>query len=230
MDEVRVQLDEKSNRERYTTWLKETLTGSNVQNRDRRKLAESFSPRELASIVESRQVGTLTEEGLTETAAENVVNHPPLRENLYELEAKEIEDKPIIQIKGDNGWKPLSEMSDGQRCTALLSIAMLERAVPLVIDQPEDMLDNKFIYSSVVRLLRSIKRERQVITATHNANIPVLGDAEQIVVLSSSGGQGHFTTRGSIDEPTVRQKVQQILEGGRDAFHRRSQKYGYNPT
>lgn len=228
LDEVRLRINEGEDRSDYVTWLKDKLTGSNLQNDDRRLIAEEFDPRELSQIVREREYPRVEQAGLTETGAHNLIDHDPLRNDLHILELQEIRDEPVIQILEESGgWKPLNSMSDGQRCTSLLSIAMLERDVPLIIDQPEDMLDNEFIYSTVVQLLRDIKHERQIIAVTHNANIPVLGDAELIVELRSSGNRGHFTCRGSIDDPTITTRVQQVLEGGEQAFDMRSQKYGY---
>jgi ABC-type cobalamin/Fe3+-siderophores transport system ATPase subunit len=152
------------------------------------------------------------------------VSHDDLVEQLTKLELFEIHDRPVIELN-DGGWKELNEMSDGQQCTALLSIAMIERDVPLIIDQPEDMLDNKFIFTDVVEILRSIKQDRQVIAATHNANIPIIGDAEQIVVMRSNGRAGFYRNCGSIDDDEIKALAQDILEGGEMAFKRRREMY-----
>lgn len=227
LDEVKIDLEKHGNRQEYKDWLKEVLIGSNVRNEDREKLAEKFSPIELADIVRSKNCDELESIGLTETAAQNVIEHRKLKNNIQNLETQEIKDKPIIKLKDGRIWRPLSNMSEGQKCTALLSIALLERKNTLIIDQPEDMLDNKFIHSSVVRLIRNIKHNRQLIMATHNANIPILGDAEQIIVMESFEGKGHMPYRGSIDDEMVKQEAQDILEGGKQAFNMRRQKYGY---
>jgi predicted ATP-dependent endonuclease of OLD family len=97
---------------------------------------------------------------------------------------------------------------------------------PLVIDQPEDHLDSAFIYDAVVQTLRRVKERRQVIVATHNANIAVLGDAELIAPLRSWAGAGHVTDRGSVDTRATRERACKILEGGEDAYRRRGEMYG----
>jgi len=97
---------------------------------------------------------------------------------------------------------------------------------PLIIDQPEDNLDGEFIYHSLVPVLRMAKGCRQVIVVTHNANIAVLGDAEQIVVLKSTSDRGTIVSRGSIDDPAIRDAACGILEGAKEAFHRRASIYG----
>jgi ABC-type cobalamin/Fe3+-siderophores transport system ATPase subunit len=123
---------------------------------------------------------------------------------------------------------PVLQLSDGQRHTILLTIAMLaESNVPLIIDQPEDDLDNAFIFSSIVTTLRAIKERRQVILVTHNANIAVLGDSELILPMCRVSDCGKATHRGSIDTQATKDCVQNILEGGPDAFRRRMEIYGH---
>jgi hypothetical protein len=109
----------------------------------------------------------------------------------------------------------------------------LESTAPLVVDQPEDDLDNRFITGSVVPKMREEKRRRQFVLSTHNANIPVLGDAELIVGLKASGeadlGQAAIPVEylGSIDARPVRELVEEILEGGKEAFEMRRLKYNF---
>ena len=84
---------------------------------------------------------------------------------------------------------------------------------PLIIDQPEDNLNSEFIYHSLVPVLRMAKEIRQIIVVTHNANITVLGDAEQIIVHKSTAERGQIVSRGSIDDPENREAACNILEG-----------------
>lgn len=226
-DNVRVQLEPNSNKQRYIDWFSRVLRGSRVRNQDKEAIAEEYKPERLAQIVEAKDTDQLIKDTkITETAADNLVNHEDLQAQIHKLQTLEIHDRLIIEIRHQGEWKPLSKMSDGQQCTALLSIAMLERDQPLIIDQPEDMLDNEFIYDVVVDITKDVKRSRQIITATHNANIPILGDAEQMLIMWSNGSEGFFQDRGSIDMPRVQNKAQQILEGGKEAFSRRTRKYG----
>jgi energy-coupling factor transporter ATP-binding protein EcfA2 len=223
LNDVKVELKPNSNRDEYTQWITDVLQGQYINTEDRKKLARVLEPSDLRKIVKEENYQRLEEEGFTENTSEKIID--TLREHLYELEIQEIKDSPDIQIK-DGEWKSLEKMSDGQKCTALLSIAMIEREIPLIIDQPEDQLDNEFVYTEVVDIIRQIKNNRQVIIATHNANIPVLGDAEQIVVMDSDGINGHFSCRGSIENERVKGRAQSILEGGERAFRMRTEKYG----
>ena len=130
-------------------------------------------------------------------------------------------------------WQTLEELSTGQKATALLLLLLLESQSPLVVDQPEDDLDNRFITEGIVPKMKEEKRCRQFVFATHNANIPVLGDAELIVGLSASGdgdlGKAKMPVdqMGAIDMLPVRQLVEEVLEGGKDAFEMRRLKYGF---
>ena len=130
-------------------------------------------------------------------------------------------------------WQKLGALSTGQKATAVLLLLLLESEAPLVVDQPEDDLDNRFITEGVVPIMRQEKRRRQFVFSTHNANIPVLGDAEQILGLDASGGAKEGQAKiapqhmGSIDSGPVRELVEEILEGGKDAFEMRRSKYGF---
>jgi hypothetical protein len=130
-------------------------------------------------------------------------------------------------------WQLLEELSTGQKATAVLLLLLLESDSPLVVDQPEDDLDNRFITEGVVPIMRDEKRRRQFVFSTHNANIPVLGDAELILGLGAAGegreGRAMIPTKymGSIDGQAIRELVEEILEGGKAAFEMRRLKYGF---
>jgi hypothetical protein len=150
------------------------------------------------------------------------------------LEIEEIDLKERIELELNVGanreeFRPIGRLSTGQQCTAILSLLLLENQDPLIIDQPEDNLDNAFVAEHIVRRLRSMKTERQFIFATHNANIPILGDAEWIGVCTAIDGRGSLPAerQGSIDAHAIRDSAARILDGGREAFERRREMYGY---
>ena len=130
-------------------------------------------------------------------------------------------------------WRSLYALSTGQKATAVLLLLLLDSQAPLVVDQPEDDLDNRFITEGIVPIMRRQKRRRQFVFSTHNANIPVLGDAELILGLDASGeakdGQARIGPEhmGSMDLRPVRELVEETLEGGKDAFEMRRSKYGF---
>ncbi|MCG3882377.1 TrlF family AAA-like ATPase [Psychrobacter sp. Ps3] len=127
-------------------------------------------------------------------------------------------------------YRSIEDLSTGQQCTAVLHLLLLENNDPLILDQPEDNLDNAFIADRIVHEVRDAKLTRQFLFATHNANIPVFGDAEWIGVLSVEENKGKILTeqQGAIDVPTVQKLAAKILEGGETAFNIRREKYGFS--
>jgi len=151
---------------------------------------------------------------------------------VLELEEIDLQDCVLIELNiAHQGavFKPLDQLSTGQQCTAILHLLLLENDDPLIMDQPEDNLDNAFIAERIVTQLRGAKTERQFLFATHNANIPVFGDAEWIGIFSASDSHAQMPAeaQGSIDVPVIRERVAEILEGGREAFSQRKEKYGF---
>ncbi len=151
---------------------------------------------------------------------------------LRQIEIFNVPDRIDIRLRVGAQYRSLFPppgefgLSTGQRCTAILSLILVERNTPLIVDQPEDDLDNQFIFDEIVQTLRREKERRQFLVATHNANIPVSGDAELIIVLAANEKGGWVEKTGSIDDPALREPVENILEGGPDAFLIRKEKYG----
>ena len=174
--------------------------------------------------------------GLTPAQARNIADAAP--EVPMRIEELELPPTTAIQLNtapsGESpSWQALEALSTGQKATAVLLLLLLESDAPLIVDQPEDDLDNRFITEGVVPRMREEKRRRQFVFSTHNANIPVLGDAELIVGLTAAGeaegGNANVAPEhiGSIDVHAVRELVEEILEGGKDAFETRRMKYGF---
>ncbi|MCZ2076049.1 MAG: hypothetical protein LC130_13750 [Bryobacterales bacterium] len=120
-----------------------------------------------------------------------------------------------------SSFRSIQEGSPGQKTAALLAFLLSYGEEPIILDQPEDDLDNHLIYDLIVQQLRTIKQRRQVIVITHNANIVVNGDAELVVALAARGGQTQIEAQGSLQEKGVRDTICNIMEGGREAFERR---------
>jgi energy-coupling factor transporter ATP-binding protein EcfA2 len=116
--------------------------------------------------------------------------------------------------------------SPGQRAAALLAFLLAFGDEPLVLDQPEDDLDNHLIYELIVRQIRQNKLRRQLIVVTHNSNVVVNGDAEMVHAFDFVGGQCRVSQRGALQERAVRDEVCQVMEGGRDAFEQRWARLG----
>lgn len=121
--------------------------------------------------------------------------------------------------------RPMNKLSMGQKGTVLLKLFLAEGDYPLIIDQPEDNLDNKFIYNELVGAFKDAKKERQIIIATNNANLVVNSDAEQVIVAEFEDNNISYES-GSLENPETRSKIMPILEGGKKAFREREEKYG----
>ena len=111
----------------------------------------------------------------------------------------------------------------------MLAFLLAHGDEPLVLDQPEDDLDNHLIYDLVVRQIRENKLRRQIIVVTHNPNIVVNGDAEMLHVMDFAAGQCRVVQEGSLQEREIRDEVCRVMEGGRDAFERRYRRLGDEP-
>ena len=185
----------------------------------------------VAAIREGKDALLGKQWGLTSGVAETLTRMTAPQ--VYGLEAIDLEDRVGLELNvshtGDQ-YRALDRLSTGQQCTAILHLLLLDNPDPLVMDQPEDNLDNAFIAERIVQELRAAKTERQFLFATHNANIPVFGDAEWIGVCSSSEDRAEMPVeaQGSIDIPLIRDQVASILEGGKEAFMQRKEKYGFD--
>ena len=116
------------------------------------------------------------------------------------------------------GWKPLTQGSPGQQTAALLAFVLGHGEEPIILDQPEDDLDNTLIYDLLVNQLKETKLRRQVIVVTHNPNIVVHGDAEFVLSLEAGEGQSRKACEGGLQEQKVRNEICKVMEGGREAF------------
>ena len=149
--------------------------------------------------------------------AKHVKNLP--RESISDLMCWFPEDGLKITF-GDNA-QSIQQGSPGQKTAALLTFILSYGSEPLLLDQPEDDLDNELIYSLIVKLLRETKSKRQIIVVTHNANIVVNGDAEMVLPLTAYKGKSFIKDAASIQNYSIRQKICDILEGGEQAFQQR---------
>ncbi|KFZ44609.1 hypothetical protein DS62_13210, partial [Smithella sp. SC_K08D17] len=142
-------------------------------------------------------------------------------ENLLDLLTFRVDDKFTIKYND----KPLKDHSLGQRATALILFLLAQKETDvLIIDQPEDDLDNQTIYEDVIKEIKSLKGKMQFVFATHNANIPVLGDSEKIISCKYSESKIEVHD-GTIDNPSTQKEIVTIMEGGEEAFNRRKNIY-----
>lgn len=144
-----------------------------------------------------------------------------------EIELLLPEDEIDIKYKpsGSAVFKPLSTASAGQKTTAVLTFILSQGNIPLVLDQPEDDLDNRLVYELIVDRLKQAKEHRQVIVVTHNANIPVNGDAEYIISMNSESSSMQVLHSGTVEQLSIKKEICDVMEGSEQAFEMRSKRY-----
>ncbi len=233
---VRVEVLYAGEREPLFQLLREKVGGQLAKIIEALKERPDLSLTSLAMACRTGRDSLIQQYGLTPSQADRMAQIEPG----VCMEIEELDLTPTTWIELNvapeglpESWSLLSNLSTGQKATAILLLLLLESDAPLVVDQPEDDLDNRFITDGVVPKMREEKRRRQFVFTTHNANIPVLGDAELIIGLTPSGdaGQGRAAILeshlGSIDARPVRELVEELLEGGKEAFEMRRLKYGF---
>jgi DNA repair ATPase RecN len=235
-ERVRVEVTMAGNREPLEKLLQEMVGGNLRAAIDRLKDRAQLSLPELAAKCREGRDSLIQHFGFAQGSADRIASANP---ELF-MRIEELELAPTTKIELNTApdgeppsWHALEELSTGQKATAVLLLLLLESEAPLIVDQPEDDLDNRFITDGVVPIMRQEKRRRQFVFSTHNANIPVLGDAELIIGLTASGEAKDGVARilsdhmASIDVRPVREMVEEILEGGKAAFEMRRLKYGF---
>lgn len=227
---LRLIVEFKGQKEEFRKRLSALLKGSGVTEEAVKKLVFPDAADGLVVAEAVRQGSKEVQQkfGLTAGMADRLcrwVTEDEMR--LFELEILLVEDALHVELRVEEGeYRRLDRLSIGQRATAILLLLLAQEGRSLVLDQPEDDLDNRFVYEDIVAMLRREKGKRQIIAATHNANIPVLGDAELIVVLDAVEGHAKILQRSSLDDVSIREPVKQVMEGGEEAFRRRAEKYG----
>lgn len=227
---VRVRILRNADNLVYQQMLLQALRGAGVRNYDGILAGlMRLRPEQLAQIIQENDVNEFEDLlALGRERSAKILAAFRTALNPLEVEIIDIEDRVSIELNVASAAQPhfkdAAELSQGQKCTALLPLLLSRREMPLLIDQPEDNLDNHFIYETVVDAVRRLRDVRQMIFITHNANIPVLGEADLVVVMNSDGKKGFIQKAGSLDE--CREEIIDLLEGGKKAFDARSRRYG----
>lgn len=222
---VRVRIAQDENWEQYISLLVDALKHAGINhNQVARRIAKVVAPSELVTLVQQLDIHSLQKQTtLNDNQAEKVINALNDTELLLKIEIVDLIDLPKIELKDGEHWKDSLSLSTGQKCTTILPILLLDSENPLLIDQPEDNLDNRFIYDTVVEGIHRVKANRQLILITHNPNIPVLGDAARVFVLTSDGSQSRMLNQGDVD--VCKPEIINLLEGGEEAFAQRRERY-----
>lgn len=207
-------------------------------------LVEDLTVPKLLEAIDANDISPLTllrtkdgAQAFDAAEAKAVLERLSAQSTRFALERVALYDVPKLQVskqvsdaagQARTVRREFSKLSLGQQQSILLALMLSANSdKPLIIDQPEDNLDGEFIYSTLVPVLRRAKERRQVIIVTHNANVAVLGDAEQIIVMKANNDRAEIVSRGSIDRADTRDAACAILEGAKEAFTRRSKMYGF---
>jgi len=192
-------------------------------------LTDNFHPTALIEYAISGDADGLGEaSGLKTENCQKLINTLQTRDlaELLELELVPLADQPEIKYEVEPAhYKALHQLSVGGKGTVIISLALIEGQMPLIIDQPEEPLDTLAIHEQIVGTLRRQKENRQFIFTTHNANVAVGGDAELSHILQASADQGSIRSSGGVDQEETNRLLLHHLEGGGVAFDLRARKY-----
>ena len=227
---IELELKEGGRNEPYRQTIDKLLTGSRFRGQAElaRDLAAFVLPAQLVDAAEEGDVALIAnlikrprEQAQIARVLAFMVDQPAL----YELETFVSDDEVEIKMFVDKEWKSVRQLSPGQLATAILPLIVRGADYPLIFDQPEDDLENSYIFDVLVRRIRELKLTRQLIFVTHNANIPVNGDAERVIVMQTENPP--YASRpivGTVEE--VKSHILKIMEGGDEAFIERRKRYG----
>ena len=136
------------------------------------------------------------------------------------------QDRPDIKVKiDDDFYLPINEVSTGQKCTAMLIMALSQGEMPIIIDQPEDSLDMRSIWEDMCTKIRENKDKRQFIFTTHNSSLAVASDTDKFIVVQGTAQKGEIICCGSMDSQCIKEQVVDYLEGKKETYFKKYEKY-----
>jgi chromosome segregation protein len=217
-DSIKIAVEFKGNKQDFKSYLKENLRGSNLRDNNIQTIIDNYNDM-IAVYEDLNQSNSTISTSLSDVQLHTFKEY--FNSNIEAFLTYRIPDKFEIIYRN----RSLNEHSLGQRASALIIFLLTLRESDLIIiDQPEDDLDNQTIYNDVIKVLKELKNTTQFIFATHNPNIPVLGDCEQVVSCRYDSNIIE-TNLGSIDDETIRKEIVNIMEGGKEAFNNRKRIY-----
>ena len=224
--QIRVDVERYGQYAEYTKALTEALRGSGMRYNDLvASLTQSVSPQELILFLDNNDFVALSDiSGIPKDRAARLIGH--LQDfGAADVVTASIEDNVRMTLLDGVEYKDVEHLSAGQRCTVILSIVLQHTTRTLIIDQPEDHLDNAYIATTIVKAIRGRKASGQLIVSTHNANIPVLGEADLVVEMTSDGRNGFVQVCEKLNNPKAVTAITNVMEGGREAITNRAVLY-----
>jgi DNA repair ATPase RecN len=228
---IKLSIEHAKNIDKYFSMLTKLLGGSGIRKNHIESIATNIFPQNLVSWVLSKDVEQISSSGdVSRNIAEKIIMALLSTDDYSDLLNLEYncfpDDIPKIEYQVDKAnFSPLHELSVGQKCTALLIIALSEGRCPVIIDQPEDALDITTVWEDISKKLRSLKEERQFILTTHNSSVAVSSDSDMFVVVRSNIRQANVKCLGGIDTDIAKDEVVKHLEGGIEPYSLRRYKY-----
>ena len=223
---IKVVVANAADTERYKAELSNQLKGSGLRYGELiSPLSELVEPRELVEWVERNDHNSLAD--ALSVSLDRAVRLISALEgvDLGKIVSFDIGDTVAFYLRDGADAKPIAELSVGQRCTVVLPIVLQITDTVIVLDQPEDHIDNAFIAETLIRAIKERAGDSQLIVTTHNANIPVLGESKQVTVLDSDGRRGFVSFSHNLAEGDVIDAISSLMEGGKRAFETRAKFY-----
>lgn len=223
---IRVNVSHAGQFEAFAAAIADSLRGSGLHyNELSSTLAGNVSPRELLEAVDMNDFDLIAEAtGIPKDRAVRALGQ--LREcDIGTLATVSVEDTVALQLLDGGDYKNIAELSTGQRCTVVLPLVLRHTERVLIVDQPEDHIDNAFIADTLIRSILARSSDSQIIFSTHNANIPVLGNADRVIQLGSDGRRGYSVLASNLDASSVVNAITTVMEGGAEAFTKRATFY-----
>lgn len=223
---IRVEVGRYGLHQEYANSIAEALRGSGLHyNTLAPLLAGRMSPREFVEAIERNDAALISE--LADIGLDRATRLITfIRESgVAPILAAPVEDSVELSLLDGAEYKRTESASTGQRCTVVLPLLLARKEQTLIVDQPEDHLDNAFIVETVVEAIGARRPRGQTIFSTHNPNLPVLGEADLVVLLGSDGKRGFVRHAGALDNPQSIEAITTVMEGGREAFERRARFY-----
>ena len=211
----------------FSAAIADALKGSGLRYGDLAPvLARKISPRELLEAAENDDIGFIADvTGISDVRISRLLAH--LREaDLGALGTANVEDLVDFQLLDGSDYKDIGELSTGQRCTVVLPIVLRHTERILIVDQPEDHIDNAFIADTLIQSVLARDSQSQIVFSSHNANIPVLGNANHVIQLGSDGKRGFALAADGLETAEVVKAITSVMEGGIKAFEKRQSFYG----
>ena len=232
---LHLQVEFKGQKGSYKEHLSLLLNGSNISQDviDRLVAPEATDGIALAEAVRAGSKEVQTRFGLKPEMADRLINWLTVEKSrLFELETLIPQDALRLKLRIDGQYRSLEHLSVSQGATAVLLLLFGLKSRILVIDQPDDYLDDRFLHEEILQILREQKglkdqsSQRQIILATNDASIPVMGDAELVIPLEARDDHAYVIGQASIDDRSIQELIKTILQGGEEAFQQRAEKYG----